>query len=112
MPEAIPTLTVSELKAPDSGNGRPFAALLVVKKLAGKTASNGNPFLSVDLGDRTGSFGCTVFSDNPGFEALKTAGEGAVVHVEGKVGPLTKAACRPSSRGSRSCPRRNLGRRG
>jgi len=86
MPEsAPPSLTVSELKSPDSSNGRPFLALLVVKKLSGKTASNGNPFLSVDLGDRTGSFGCTVFSDNPGFEALKGAGEGAVVRVEGKV---------------------------
>src|SRR5476651_2597981 len=85
MPENIPTLTVGELKSPDSANSRAFAALLVVKKLAGKTASNGNPFLSVDLGDRTGSFGCTVFSDNPGFDALKAAGEGAVVRVEGKV---------------------------
>src|SRR5476651_466608 len=85
MPEALPTLTVGELKSPDSANGRAFAALLVVKKLAGKTASNGNLFLSVDLGDRTGSFGCTVFSDNPGFDALKGAGEGAVVRVEGKV---------------------------
>ncbi len=86
MPEANPPmLSVSELKSSESANGRAFTALLVVKKLAGKTASNGNPFLSVDLGDRTGSFGCTVFSDHPGFEGLKHAGEGAVVRVEGKV---------------------------
>ena len=33
----------------------PFASLLVVKKLAAKTASNGNAFFSIELGDRTGS---------------------------------------------------------
>ncbi len=78
--------TVRDLKAPGTeANGRPFASLLVVKKLAAKTASNGNPFFSVDLGDRTGSFGCTIFSDNPSFEAIKAGGEGAVVRIEGKI---------------------------
>ncbi len=78
--------TVRDLKAPGTeANGRPFASLLVVKKLAGKTASNGNSFFSVDLGDRTGSFGCTIFSDNPAFEVLKAGGEGAVVRIEGKI---------------------------
>jgi 3'-5' exoribonuclease len=78
--------TVRDLKAPGTeANGRPFASLLVVKKLAAKTASNGNPFFSVDLGDRTGSFGCTIFSDNPAFEAIKAGGEGAVVRIEGKI---------------------------
>ncbi len=78
--------TVRDLKASGTeANGRPFASLLVVKKLASKTASNGNLFYSVDLGDRTGSFGCTIFSDNPAFEILKTGGEGAVVRIEGKI---------------------------
>lgn len=78
--------TVRDLKAPGTeSNGRPFASLLVVKKLAGKTASNGNPFFSVDLGDRTGSFGCTIFSDNPAFEVIKAGGEGSVVRIEGKI---------------------------
>lgn len=82
-----PTLaSVRELKSLDpAANGRPFAAMVVVKKLAGKTASNGNPFFSVDLGDRTGSFGCTVFGDSPIFDILKDAGEGAVVRIEGKI---------------------------
>ncbi len=65
--------------------GRAFAAMLVVKKLVPKTASNGNPFLSLELGDRTGSFGCTVFNDNPAFETLKAEGDGVVVRVEGKI---------------------------
>ena len=78
--------TVRDLKAPGAeASGRPFASLLVVKKLTPKTASNGNPFFSADLGDRTGSFGCTIFSDNPAFEALKTGGEGSVVRLEGKI---------------------------
>ncbi|MCX6951491.1 MAG: HD domain-containing protein [Verrucomicrobia bacterium] len=86
MPDSPMLSSVRDLKAPGTeANGRPFASLLVVKKLAAKTASNGNPFFSIDLGDRTGSFGCTVFSDNPAFEALKAGGEGAVVRIEGKI---------------------------
>jgi 3'-5' exoribonuclease len=86
MPDPLPLSTVRDLKALDTGaNGRPFASLLVVKKLAAKTASNGNPFFSADLGDRTGSFGCTIFGDSPVFETLKDAGEGAVVRIEGKI---------------------------
>lgn len=77
---------VRDLKALGTdGSGRPFAALVVVKKLAAKTASNGNPFYSIDLGDRTGSFGCTLFSDNPAFEIFKSAGEGAIIRIEGKI---------------------------
>ena len=86
MPDAnLPLSSVRDLKALDNAGGQPFASLLVVRKLAAKTASNGNPFLSVDLGDRTGSFGCTVFNDNPAFELLRNAGEGSVVRVEGKI---------------------------
>ncbi len=86
MADPLPLSTVRDLKALDSGaNGRPFASLLVVKKLAAKTASNGNPFFSADFGDRTGTFGCTIFGDSPVFEVLKDAGEGAVVRIEGKV---------------------------
>lgn len=66
-------------------NGRPFATLVVIKKLTTKTASNGNPFLSVDLGDRGGSFGCTIFADSPVFDVFKAGGEGAVVRIEGKI---------------------------
>jgi 3'-5' exoribonuclease len=83
--ETLPLLSVRELKALESGNGLPFASLLVVKKLVAKSASNGNPFFSVELGDRSGSFGCSIFSDSPVFEPLKSAGEGAVIRIEGRV---------------------------
>jgi 3'-5' exoribonuclease len=86
MPDQLPVFIVRELKALEpTATGRAFASVLVIKKLAAKTASNGNTFFSVELGDRTGSFGCTVFGDSPVFETLKAAGEGGVVRVEGKV---------------------------
>lgn len=86
MPDELTTLIVRELKAFDPGaHGRPFCSILVLKKLAAKTASNGNSFYSVELGDRTGSFSCTIFNDSPAFEAFKAAGEGAVLRIEGKV---------------------------
>ncbi len=86
MPEETPVLVVRELKAFDSAaNGRLFASLLVIKKLTAKTASNGNMFFSLELGDRTGSFSCTIFGDSPVFDVLKGAGEGGVVRVEGKI---------------------------
>lgn len=86
MSETPPSLLIRELKALDSAaSGRVFTAVLVVKKLSARTAANGNPFCSVELGDRTGSVGCTVFGDSPVFEVLKAAGEGSVVRIEGKV---------------------------
>jgi len=85
MPESpTPLSTVRELKAADASAGRAFASVLVLRRLAAKTASTGNPYLSAELGDRTGSFSCTVFSDNPAFELLRAAEEGSVVRIEGK----------------------------
>ncbi len=85
MPDSSPPLsTVRDLKS-DGSSGRAFSSMLVLRKLSTKTAANGNPYLGIELGDRTGSFNCTVFSDSPAFEAVRTADEGAVLRVEGKV---------------------------
>ena len=84
MADAPAFLTVRELKSPDLNPGAPFSAVLVVKKLQVKTASNGNPFLSLELGDRGGSFSCTIFGDSPLFDPIKSAGEGSVVRIEGR----------------------------
>ncbi len=82
----LPLLPVSDLKQfSTADHSREFASLLVVKRLNPKTASNGNPFLSIELGDSGGSFTCTIFGDSPAFVALKEAGEGGVVRFEGKV---------------------------
>jgi 3'-5' exoribonuclease len=85
MSEELPLLSVRELKALVDASGRPFASVVVVKKLTIKNASNGNPFLMLDLGDRTGSFGCTLFSDGTVFDTVKAAGEGGVLRVEGRI---------------------------
>jgi 3'-5' exoribonuclease len=86
MPDELSLIIVRDLKGHDpSSHGRPFTSVLVIKKLAAKTASNGNSFFSLELGDRSGSFSCTVFNDSPVFESLKAAGEGAVVRIEGKI---------------------------
>lgn len=86
MPEATPVSIVRELKTLEPGaTGRAFTSVLVLKKLQAKTAANGNPFFSLEFGDRSGSFSCTVFSDSPVFDVLKSAGEGAVVRLEGKI---------------------------
>ncbi|RRK01518.1 HD domain-containing protein [Opitutaceae bacterium TAV4] len=77
-------LTVRQLKSPELMPGAPFSAIVVIKKLQTKTASNGNPFLSVELGDRGGSFNCTIFNDGPLFEPVRNAGEGAVLRIEGR----------------------------
>lgn len=86
MPDELPVFIVRDLKALDAASTtRAFASLLVIRKLASKTAANGNAFFSLELGDRTGSFSCTVFNDSPVFESLKAAGEGAVVRIEAKI---------------------------
>jgi 3'-5' exoribonuclease len=85
MPEStLPLSNVRDLRSAEGASGRPFASLLVLRKLTVRTAANGNPFLGVELGDKTGSLSCTVFSESPAFDALKGAGEGAVVRVEGR----------------------------
>ncbi len=83
MPESPAPLAVRDLKQLDGG--RPFTSVLLLKRTTVKTASNGNPFLSIELGDRTGSFGATLFGDHPQFDALKTLAEGSALHVEGKI---------------------------
>jgi 3'-5' exoribonuclease len=83
MPDAAPA-SVKELKSIEGAPGRPFASVLILRKVTSKTASNGNTYLSAEFGDRTGSFSCTIFSDGPAFEPVRTAKEGSVLRIEGK----------------------------
>ena len=66
-------------------SGAPFTTTLLLRKVTSKTASNGNPFLALELGDRTGSFNATLFNDHPQFEALRAATEGTVLRLDGRV---------------------------
>ncbi len=77
--------TVSELKSSERSTGEAFRAVLLLRKIASRTAKNNNPFLLVEAGDRTGSFHFTCFNDNPVYAALKTAAEGSPVRLQGQV---------------------------
>jgi 3'-5' exoribonuclease len=80
-----PTLcTVQSLKTGDGPVGRPFVAVLLLRKLTLRTASNGSPFLALEFADRTGTFTANLWSDHPDFEALRTAQEGAGARIEGR----------------------------
>ncbi len=74
---------VRTLKSADAG--KLFTSLLILRKVTTKTATNGNQYLAVEFGDRTGTFNCTIFSDNAAFEAFKAIDEGVIAKVEGKV---------------------------
>ena len=48
MPEStLPLSNVRDLRSAEGASGRPFASLLVLRKLTVRTAANGNPFLGV-----------------------------------------------------------------
>lgn len=82
----LPTLlTVRAIKALDRQGAATFASVLLVRRSTTKTAKNGNPFLNVELGDKTGSFNLNVFGDSPAFEVFAAAKEGAVVRLEARI---------------------------
>jgi len=79
-------LNVARLKEyTDADRGRAFASLLIARRVTHKTAANGNPFWSIELGDRRGSFRCTIFGDSPVCALLSPALEGSALRFEGKV---------------------------
>jgi 3'-5' exoribonuclease len=83
MPDSPAPLSVRDLKNLDGG--RPFTSVLLLRRATPKTASNGNPFLSVEFGDRTGSFSATLFGDHPQFDVVRGLAEGAAVRLDGKI---------------------------
>jgi 3'-5' exoribonuclease len=79
-----PLTKVGQLKSLSPSEVVGFSSLLLVKKIADKTAKNGAPYLVVVFGDKTGEFAVTVFSDTPFFQLFKTdAPEGSVVIFTG-----------------------------
>ena len=85
MADISTTLAVRDVKSLDPEGRDTFASVLLLKRLAERPTKTGNPFLSVELGDKTGSFNLNVFSDNPAFDFFKSLKEGAVVRIEAKV---------------------------
>ncbi len=82
MPDA-PLPTVADLKTMSSG--LPFSAVLLIRKATTKTASNGNPFLSLEFGDRSGSFTANLWSDHPQYDLVAGGAEGSAFQLEGRV---------------------------
>ncbi|HWA27049.1 MAG TPA: HD domain-containing protein [Lacunisphaera sp.] len=85
MAELSSSLTVRDIKALPRDGGDCCASLLLVRRTTAKTAKNGNPFLSVELGDKTGNFNLNVFSDSPAYELFSSLKEGGVVRAEIRV---------------------------
>ncbi len=54
MADLSTSLTVRQIKALPRDGGDTFSSVLLVKRVSAKTAKNGNPFLTVDLSDKTG----------------------------------------------------------
>lgn len=79
-----PLTKVEQLKALPATQSVGFMSLLLVKKIGEKTAKNGAPFLTVDLADKTGSFGVVIFQDSPYFPFFKAeAPEGSIILFTG-----------------------------
>jgi 3'-5' exoribonuclease len=76
-------LCVREVKGLPAGDT--FASVLLLRRLTSKTAKNGNPFLSVELGDKTGSFSLNVFGDSAAYELFNGFKEGGILRVEARV---------------------------
>lgn len=78
-------LSIQQLKHPERNKGEAFCSLLLVRKVNSRTAKNNNPFLQVELGDKTGSFSFVCFNDHPLFDRLQTGAEGRIARVDGQV---------------------------
>src|SRR5665213_3408667 len=85
MSDITTPLTVRAIKALDRTGGDTFTSVLLIKRLSERPTKTGNSFLSVELGDKTGTFNCNCFSDNPAFEFFKALKEGSIVRIEAKV---------------------------
>jgi 3'-5' exoribonuclease len=78
-------LAVRDIKNLGRDSGDVFTALLLVRRVTQKTAKNGNAFLVVELGDKTGSFSVNVWGDAPAFALFSGTRGGGVVRLEAEV---------------------------
>ena len=77
--------SVRQIKALPREGSDTFTGVMLVKRVSGKVAKNGNPFLNVELGDKTGSFSLNVFSDSPAYDIINAMKEGGIVRLEAKI---------------------------
>lgn len=66
--------------------GNPVDHFLIIRKLELRNTKAGKEFLSLELGDKSGSIGANVWNDTTGFDQISKNGEvGRVVNVRGSV---------------------------
>lgn len=80
MPNLYPVNILKTLAA-----GTRFAGVFILKKNTTKTAKTGSAFYALELGDKTGSFSCNIFSDNLAGNAVRDLPEGSIVRVAGSI---------------------------
>lgn len=79
-PTPLPVRDIKSLPGGDT-----FASVVLLRRVTTRTAKNGNPFLSVEVGDKTGSFQLNIFGDNPAYELFAGLKEGGVLRLEARV---------------------------
>jgi len=79
-------MTVAELKRFPKDTKQSFEAILVLRKVAIKKAKNGSPFLTVELGDKSGLFHIVCFENSINFQIFSDLDPGAIVAVSGATG--------------------------
>jgi len=77
-------LNVQEVKGIDPSLAALFRSILILRRRATKTAKNGNPYMSLDLGDSSGNFSANCFSDSSVYQNLEQAEEGSILRIVGK----------------------------
>jgi len=78
-------LTVRQVKALARDSGDTFTCVALLRRLQTRTAKNGNTFLTVEIGDKTGSFNANVFGDSQPFGVFEGLAEGAIVRIEARL---------------------------
>ena len=76
--------TVQELKQLDPAIAAPFRSIFILRSKTVKTAKNGSPYLSVELGDAGGSFTAYAFDNSDVFTSIENVAEGSMIRLSGK----------------------------
>ncbi len=75
--------TVQEVKEIDINIAARFRCILILRRKTTKTAKNGNPFLSVELGDSSGSFNANCFDGTDIYKVIDAVSEGSILRLAG-----------------------------
>jgi len=78
-------VTVANLKSPQFSEGKAFECVVIVRRVTSRKARNDNTFLTIEFGDRTGTFTANCFSDHTLFALFREKAEGVAVLLKGKV---------------------------